>query len=360
MASTVHKLGGCPPADWRSAGLHYCDFNFWCRTRFGGKVWKVSVDAGCDCPNRDGTLSTSGCVFCDIPSFSPSRRGLSPSAHRPSVKTGTGSATASTVADADASSIAVPVPVFTPPIRIQLREGMRRLKDRHAAERFIAYFQPGTNTYGPIDRLRRSFQEAAEEPGVVGLAIGTRPDCVGDAMLDMLADVSQRTWLIIEFGVQTIHNRTLDRLNRGHHFDAFCDAYRRASARGLNMAGHVILGLPGESDADMLATAHDLARFRLHSIKLHNLYAVRGTHLAAQVAAGEVRLPEFEEHVGRVVDFLEETPGECVVDRISGDAPAEFLLGPEWCRNKAVIRAAVDAEFRHRGTWQGCKLGIRK
>ncbi len=323
MASIDHKLGGHSPADWRAAGLRYCTLDFWCRRRFGGKVWKLSLDAGCNCPNRDGTLATSGCVFCDIPSFSPSRRGASQ------------------------------------PVRIQLREGIRRLKDRHAAERLIAYFQPATNTYGPIDLLQRAFQEAADEPGVVGVAIGTRPDCVGDAMLDMLAEVAQRTWLLVEFGVQTIHDRTLDRLNRGHHFDAFRDAYRRASARNLDMGVHVIVGLPGESDAVMLATARELARFRLHSNIIHNLDAVRGTHLAEQVAVGEVRLPEFEEHVRHVVEFLEETPADCVVDRISGDAPAEYLLGPDWCRDKPAIRAAVDAEFRRRGTWQGCKVAAR-
>jgi radical SAM protein (TIGR01212 family) len=324
MSSTDSKLRAIPPADWRLAGLRYCELNFFYRRRFGGKVWKLSLDAGCNCPNRDGTLATSGCVFCDIPSFSPSRRGP------------------------------------RQPLSTQLSEGSKRLKDRHAAERFIAYFQPATNTYGPLDVLRDTFQEAANYPGVVGLAIGTRPDCVDDAVLDMLANVAQSTWLLVEFGVQTIHDRTLNLLNRGHHFDAFRDAYQRAKVRNLDVGVHVILGLLGESGADMLATARELAQFRLHSIKLHNLYAVRGTRLAEQVTAGEVQLPGFDEHVGHVVDFLEETPGDCVVDRISGDAPAEYLLGPDWCRNKGAIRAAVDAEFRRRGTWQGCKVSLQQ
>jgi radical SAM protein (TIGR01212 family) len=175
----------------------------------------------------------------------------------------------------------------------------------------------------------------------------------------MLVELARNTWLLIEFGVQTIHDRTLDRLNRGHHFAAFKDAFARTHARDLDVGVHVILGLPGESDGDMRATAKELARYPIHSLKLHNLYAVHGTRLAEQVASGEVRLPTLEEHVCRVVDFLEETPAACVIDRISGDAPPEYLVGPAWCRNKTAIRAAVDAEFRRRGTWQGWRCQKR-
>ena len=172
----------------------------------------------------------------------------------------------------------------------------------------MAYFQPGTNTYGPIDRLRSAYQEAISHPDVVGLAIGTRPDCVGEEILDLLAELAGRTWVVVEYGLQTIHDRTLDLLNRGHHYDAFLDAYRRTRRRNLDVAVHVILGLPGESREDMRATARELARLEIHSVKLHNLYAVRNTVLADQVAAGRVRLPEFQEYVDYVVDFLEELP----------------------------------------------------
>jgi radical SAM protein (TIGR01212 family) len=318
MTSTQSDGDASPSNDWRSAGLRYYDLNFFCRKKFGGKTWKISLDAGCDCPNRDGHLGNLGCVFCDIASFSPNRR-MGPR-----------------------------------PVGVQLDDGIRRLKTRCHADRFIAYFQPATNTYGPIDRLRQAFEEAAARSGVVGLAIGTRPDCLGEDVLDMLAELAGRTWLLIELGVQTSHDRTLDRLNRGHHFRAFVDAYKRASARHLNIGVHLILGLPGETRDDMLATARTLAKFHIHSLKLHNLYAARGTRLAEQVAAGDVRLPNFDEHVTHVVDFLEETPGDCVIDRISGDAPPEYLAGPDWCRDKSAIRAAVNAEFQRRGTWQGC------
>lgn len=305
------------PADWRSAGLLYHGLNFFYRKRFGGRVWKVSLDAGCTCPNRDGTLATLGCVFCDPESFSPSRRsGL---------------------------------------LRVgdQLEEGIGRIAHRHRAEKFLAYFQPATNTYGPIERLRAAFEEAISHPKVVGLIIGTRPDCVGNEVLDTLAELAERTWLLVEFGLQTVHDRTLDRLNRGHHFDAFLDAYGRSRQRGLNLGVHVILGLPGESRDDMLTTARTLAGLDLHSVKPHNLYAVRNTVLADEVAADRIRLPEFDEYVAWLVDFLEELPGTFVIERLCGDAPREYLVGPQWCLDKAAVRTAVEAEFRRRGTWQG-------
>ncbi len=188
---------------------------------------------------------------------------------------------------------------------------------------------------------------------MVGLIIGTRPDCANEEVLDLLAGLAQRTWLVIEYGLQTVHDRTLDRLGRGHHFDAFLDAYRRTRQRNLNVGVHVILGLPGESRDDMLATARTLAGLDLHSVKPHNLYAVRNTVLADEVAAGRIRLPECDEYVGYLVDFLEELPERFVIERLCGDAPREYLLGPQWCLDKAAVRAAVEAEFRRRGTRQG-------
>jgi len=242
-------------------------------------------------------------------------------------------------------------------IAAQIDEGIRRLSRRRKTDRFLAYFQPATNTYGPIDRLRNQYQEALKHPQIAGLIIGTRPDCVDEPILDLLAELAERTWLVVEYGVQTVHDRTLDWLRRGHHFDAFLDAYDRSRRRNLNVGVHVILGLPGESRDDMRTTARTLARLDLHSIKPHNLYAVRNTALADEVAAGRVRLPELHEYVSYLVDFLEETPGRCVVERLCGDAPPAYLVSPAWCLDKAAVRRAVEAEFRRRGTRQG--LGIR-
>jgi uncharacterized protein len=320
MASTAEQSEASqPPVTWRSAGLLYHRLNFFYQRKFGTRVWKLSLDAGCDCPNRDGTLATAGCIFCDPESFSPSRR-MGVSSLDEQIQTGTG-----------------------------------RLRQRYGAERFVAYFQPATNTYGQLDRLRLAYERALACPDVVGLAIGTRPDCVGEPILDLLADLAQRTWIVIEYGLQTIHDRTLELLNRGHYYDAFLDAYQRTRRRNLDIGVHVILGLPGESRQDMLATAQRLAQLEIHSIKLHNLYAVRNTALADEVAAGRIRLPEFEQYIGWAVDFLEQLPGNVVIERLSGDAPPDYLVGPEWCVDKGAVRAAVEAEFRRRGTWQGCR-----
>ncbi len=316
------QIGTAPPevASWHDAGLRYYRQSFFLREKFGRRIWKVSLDAGCTCPNRDGTLGTAGCIFCDPESFSPSRR------------------------------------LRLTSITAQLEEGMRRVRKRHAAEGFVAYFQPATNTYGPLAHLRHCYEEALDHPQVVGLAVGTRPDCAGDAVLDTLAELAGRTWVTIELGLQTIHDRTLDWLQRGHHVDAFLDAFQRARQRGLPVGVHVILGLPGESREDMAATARQVARLEVSSVKLHNLYAVRGTRLAEMLAAGAVRLPNREEYVGYVADFLEVLPPSCVIDRLSGDAPRRYLVGPEWSLDKAAIRTAVEAELIRRGTFQGSRI----
>lgn len=320
LPSTILSRDKAEPPTWRAAGLCFHSLKFFNRRQFGGDVWKVSVDAGCTCPNRDGTISTSGCIFCDPESFSPSRRiGISS-------------------------------------ITGQIGEGIRRMTCRGHADRFVAYFQPASNTYGSVEQLRAAYLEAISHPKIIGLTIGTRPDCVGEDVLDLLAEIARKTWLVVEFGLQTIHDRTLDWLHRGHHVDAFFDAYQRTRQRNLNVGVHVILGLPGESRDDMLATAKTLAKLDLHSVKPHNLYAVRNTPLADEVAAGRVRLAELSEYVGYLVDFLEQLPERFVIERLCGDAPREYFLGPAWCLNKSVVRTAVEAEFRRRGSVQGTKL----
>ena len=309
------------PADavgnWRASGLRYFAYNFYLRKRFGQRVQKVSLDAGFTCPNVDGTLTKGGCVFCDNRSFSPSRR----------------------------------LPRTT--IVRQLDEGIRRLQIRYRCERFLAYFQPATNTYAPVERLRPLYFDALSHAQVVGLAIGTRPDCVPNDVLDFLQEIAAEHYLSVEYGLQTIHNRSLDWMNRGHHHDAFLDAIARSQGRGFEICAHVMLGLPGESREDMLATAREIARLGLDAVKLHNLYAVKNTPLADQVARGEVQLMPRDEYIRTVVDFLELLPPTCVVERVSGEAPPDYLIGPAWCLDKPAIRAALETEFVRRDTWQG-------
>jgi radical SAM protein (TIGR01212 family) len=305
------------PVDWRAAGLRYFHFNFFLRSKFGQRVQKVSIDAGFSCPNVDGSVAIGGCTFCDNRSFSPSRR-----APRLSVTE-------------------------------QINEGIRRLKLRYKVDSFMAYFQPATNTYAPVGRLRTLYEEALSHPKVIGLAIGTRPDCVPDDVLDLLEEIAGNHYLSVEYGLQTIHNASLDWMNRGHHHDAFVDAMQRSAGRGFEICAHVMLGLPGESHADMLATAREVARFQLDAVKIHNLYAVKRTGLADQVASGEVTLMERDDYVKTVVDFLELLPPSTIVERISGEAPPDYFIGPSWCLDKPAVRAAIDAEFNERDTWQG-------
>jgi hypothetical protein len=302
---------------WRAAGLRFYSYNHFLRSRFGGRVHKVSIDAGFTCPNVDGTVATGGCTFCDNRSFSPSRR------------------------------------VPRTQIAAQIDDGIRRIRQRYNVDQFLAYFQPATNTYAPVSRLRPLYEQALAHPQVVGMAIGTRPDCVGDEVLALLQEIAGRTYLSVEYGVQTIHDASLVWMNRGHDYAASREAIQRSRGRGFELCAHVMLGLPGETREMMLATARELASLGLDAIKLHNLYAVKNTRLADEVASGQVELMSREEYVCTAVDFLELLPPDCVVERTSGDAPPDYLVGPAWCLDKPGVRAALEAEFARRGSYQG-------
>jgi radical SAM protein (TIGR01212 family) len=306
---------------WRTAGLRFFAYNLYLRHEFGRRVQKVSVDAGLTCPNVDGRVATGGCVFCDNSSFSPSRR-------RPAGG-----------------------------ITEQIDAGIRQLRRRYRCDRFLAYFQPATNTYAPADRLEPMFRQALSHPLVAGLAIGTRPDCVPTPVLDLLERLAGQAYVSVEYGMQTTDNRLLDWMNRGHRYDAFLDAVERSRGRGFRICAHVILGLPGQTGGDFVAAARAITELNLDAVKIHNLFAVHNTPLADQVRDGTVRLMEKEEYVRAVVDFLQWLTPHCVVERLCGDAPAEFLVGPSWCAEKGAVRAAVEAELRTRHTWQGHRLG---
>ena len=303
--------------DWRAAGLRYYALNFHLKQKFGVRVQKVSVDAGFTCPNVDGTVAIGGCTFCDNRSFSPSRR----------------------------------LPRLS--ITDQIDDGIRRLKRRYDCETFTAYFQPATNTYAPVERLRKVYEEALAHPLVIALAIGTRPDCVSTEVLDLLQEIAGRTHLTVEYGMQTMHNRSLDWMNRGHHHDATVDALDRSRGRGFELGAHIMLGLPSESHGDMLDTARELVRLNVDSVKIHNLYAVKRTPLADQIARGEVTLMQRDDYVRTLVDFLELLPPTMIVERISGEAPPDYFIGPAWCLDKPGLKLAVIAELERRDTWQG-------
>jgi uncharacterized protein len=301
-------------------GTRYYAFGRFLRERFGHKVFRVTIDAGFTCPNVDGSVAVGGCVYCDNRSFSPNRRLPRSSA------------------------------------RDQVSRGVAILQKRYRAEHFLAYFQAATNTYAPVEKLRRLYDEALEHPQVVGLAIGTRPDCVPDPVLDLIQEYARERYVCLELGLQTIHDRSLDWMNRGHHLDVFIDAVARCQGRGLDLCAHVILGLPGESSADMLATADTLAALPVQAVKIHNLHVVRDTPLAEMYQRGEVRLMERDEYVQVVCDFLERLPPGMVIQRLSGDAPPDYLVAPLWCLDKPALLDAIRAELDRRDTWQGFRF----
>lgn len=320
MVDTASHRSAEVVSDWRSAGLAYHAYSYHLRQRFGARVQKVSLDGGFTCPNVDGTVAIGGCVFCDNRSFSPSRR-------IPRVRE----------------------------IGEQLRRGIGALKRRYRVDRFLAYFQPATNTYAPVERLRALYDEALSHPQVVGLVVGTRPDCVPEPVLELLADYGRRTYVCVEYGLQTIHDRSLDWMNRGHDYACFVDAIERSAGRGFEIAAHVILGLPGESREDMLATARAVAGLPIDAVKIHNLYVVAGTLLEEMYRRGDARMLELERYVALVADFLERLPPHVVIQRISGEVPAKYLVAPSWCLDKPAVRSAVARELCRRGSVQGCQ-----
>ena len=310
------SANAAPPAHF-GPGRRWYAFSRFLTERFGGRVYRVTVDAGFTCPNVDGSVALGGCVYCDNRSFSPNRR----------------------------------LPRRT--VRDQVRRGIEILSQRYHADRFLAYFQAATNTYAPLEKLRRLYDEALEHPQLVGLVIGTRPDCVGDDVLDLIESYSRRMYVSLELGLQTIHDRSLDWMNRGHHADAFFDAVRRCAGRSFEVCAHVILGLPGESRADMLATAEALASLPIHAVKIHNLHVVKDTPLEKMHQAGAVRMMELDEYVSVTCDFLERLPPHVVIERLNGDAPPDYLVAPAWCLEKQRILMALDEELKRRDSWQG-------
>jgi radical SAM protein (TIGR01212 family) len=302
-----------------AADLPYRDLNSFLKERFGQRVQKITLDAGLTCPNRDGRVGAGGCLYCNA-------RG-----------SGTG---------AWGRGESIPA---------QLEAGMARLARRYGAARFIAYFQSFSNTYAPVAQLRELYDAALAPPQVVGLAIGTRPDCLEDDVLDLLAGYGRDRLVWLELGLQSAHDATLARLNRGHDVACFTEATARAAARGLPVVAHVILGLPGEGPEEMAATADYLARLPVHGVKIHLLYVIKDSGLAGRYGAGEYVCLSEDQYVGAVVDFIERLPPHLVIHRLTGDPHPEELVAPAWCLDKARVLRRIREEFARRGTRQGSR-----
>ena len=306
---------------WKSAGLKFNAFGAALRRRFGGRIQRVSIDAGFTCPNVDGAVARGGCNFCDNRSFSPSRR------------------------------------VRLKRVSEQLESGIASVRHRYKnVQGFIAYFQPATNTYAPVEQLEEVFQLAVRyHPEIVGLAVGTRPDCVPDSVLSLIESLAAEHYVSLEYGMQSIHQQTLDWMNRAHSHEHMVNALERSRGRGFECCAHVILGVPGETHEMMMETADEVARLNCDAIKLHNLYAVEGTPLGERVKEEKIQLMQRDTYVTTVVDFLERMPPTMIVERISGEAPPGYLIAPQWCLEKSMIKREIEAEFERRGTVQGSR-----
>lgn len=297
----------------------YATFNEELRRRFGCRVQRVSLDAGFSCPNRDGSLGFGGCTFCG-------ERG--------------------------AAATGVPVEL---PIGQQLEKSKEYLRNKFKADKFLAYFQAYSNTYASVDRLRQIYAEALSDPDVVGLIIGTRPDCLPEDVLGLLSELNRQTYLWLELGMQTMHDRTLAAINRGHDHASFVDAVRRCQTRGLRVCAHLILGLPGESREEMLASVQELNRLGVDGVKLHHLHVLKGSPLARDYPAGGLPLMSRDEYVALVVDALELLDPGIMIHRLMGDGRSE-LIAPDWSRRKLEVLNRIDAELKKRNSRQGRRL----
>uniref|UniRef100_A0A831XL42 TIGR01212 family radical SAM protein n=1 Tax=Geobacter metallireducens TaxID=28232 RepID=A0A831XL42_GEOME len=306
------------------SGRRYTPFSDELRRVFGCRVQRISVDAGFSCPNRDGTAGTGGCIFCG-------GKGSGSFGIRPELS-----------------------------VTRQLLHGREFLARRYGAAKFLAYFQPYSNTYAPVEQLRTLYDEALAVPDVVGLIIGTRPDCLPPDVLDLLAGYARSTYFWLELGLQSPLDRTLVLLKRGHDFAAFADAVVRSREQGIRVCAHVILGLPGESREEMLFTAGILNDLGVEGVKIHQLHVMKGTPLEEMHRRGEVRCLERDAYVGLVCDFLERLDPSIVIHRLVGDAPADHLVAPLWSLRKGEVLDAVDAELARRGTRQGSALWSRE
>ncbi len=295
----------------------YHDLNTYLRNRFGCRVQKISIDAGLSCPNRDGTLSSRGCIFCD-------RLGSGTGAFQKGIS-----------------------------ITDQIRQGKANLSRRYKAEKFIAYFQSFTNTYAPVERLKQLYDEALAVEDVVGLSIGTRPDCVDEEKLRLIEGYARDRLVWIEYGLQSAHDETLARINRGHDFKAFQTAVEETKNRGIQICVHVILGLPGESRAQMMETAKILAGMGIDGLKIHLLYVVKGTLLEQWFRDGKYTCLTQEAYVDLVCDFLTYIPQNVVIQRITGDPHAEDLVAPLWSLEKIQTLNRIRQTLEDRNLYQG-------
>lgn len=299
--------------------MRYNDFAGFLAGEFPFKVQKISVNAGFTCPNRDGTKGFGGCTYCNNQTFNPA------------------------YCRDDRS------------VTMQLEEGKRFFARKYPQMKYLAYFQAYTNTYGELELLKRMYEEALAVEGVVGLVIGTRPDCMPDSLLDYLEEVNRRTFLLVEYGIESADDRTLERINRGHSFACTEDAVRRTAARGIRTGGHVILGLPGENREDLIKQAERLSELPLTTLKMHQLQLIRGTRMAHEYALHpeEFHLFSADEYIDLVIDYVEHLRPDLILERFVSQSPRELLIAPDWGLKNHEFTDRVKKRMKERDAWQG-------
>ena len=296
----------------------YNQFSAHLKNKFGCKVYKITLDAGFSCPNRDGSISTGGCIFCDDGgSFSQ--------AHSNKLS-----------------------------IEEQVKTGIETLSNRFKAEKFMSYFQAFSNTYKPVNELEKIYKASLCDDKIVGLSIGTRPDCVDEDKLRLISSFKDDYYTWIEYGLQSIHDKTLKKINRGHDYDCFLKAYEKTKEYGINVCVHVIFGL-WETHDEIMQTAEELARLKVDGVKIHMLCALENTRLADMYYNGEIDFMSEDEYVSTVCDFLEILPPQTTIQRLAGNGFSKTLIAPKWLGAKFDCLNKIDREFLRRGSYQGKK-----
>lgn len=297
----------------------YNDLSGFLATHFPYKVQKISINAGFTCPNRDGSVGYGGCTYCNNQTFNPAYCHTEKSVSQ------------------------------------QLEEGKLFFARKYPDMKYLAYFQAYTNTYGQLEELKRKYEEALTVEGVVGLVIGTRPDCMPDSLLDYLEELSKRTFLLVEYGIESTNDDTLKRINRGHTFAASEDAIRKTAARGIPVGGHIILGLPGEEKEMLIEQAGILSELPLTTLKLHQLQLIKGTRMAAEYekAPADFHLYTADEYIDLVIDCIEHLRPDMVLERFVSQSPKELLIAPDWGLKNYEFTDKVKKRMREKDARQG-------
>lgn len=298
-------------------GKRYHSFNYYLRNKFNEKVYKIALDGGFTCPNRDGKAGIGGCTFCS--------------------SRGSGDFAGSRKLD----------------IRRQFEDRREMMEKKWHSQKLIAYFQAYTNTYAPVEELREKYYEALNQENVVAISIATRPDCIDDDVLDLLTEINEKTYLIVELGLQTVNDEVARNFNRGYDFEVFDNTLKRLLARNIEVVVHSIFGLPGESEEDMMKTVDYIAHSGAKGIKFHLLHLMEKTKMAEQYRNGEFKLLEQDEYIDLICKAVSRIPEDMVVHRLTGDAPRELLIGPMWSLKKWEVLNAIDKALVDNDIWQG-------